>query len=215
MGSLGAALKNNERGFMEAALILSTTEESEMNIESLKKLSNTELLDLYNDMTAQAVKRFATRAVAEKRLEQAAREAGKWDGGDAKDSESATPAGDKSKPAKKVAPAHTGKPPKAVKEPKPAKVAKEPKPSGRPKADKLYKKFADNSKVYNPKKLTLQENSARNLVFSEVFNACCANGNEGVTKSQIEKSLAGNDKLNVAATLQFLVRYKFIQVEEV
>ena len=79
MGNLTEALKRNQRQFKIAGIFLLLPEDSNVDRAKLESMSTDELVDLYNDLTGEQVKRMASKAAAQKRVEAACREKGKWE----------------------------------------------------------------------------------------------------------------------------------------
>lgn len=79
-GGLAARLKSREADYLIAGILLQLTEDHDMNIDDLKKLSLAELRDIYNKLTGAKVKRFDDRVAANRTVAEALKAQGQWKG---------------------------------------------------------------------------------------------------------------------------------------
>lgn len=231
MSTLSQALREREKEFLAIRIFLFLNEGDTMNLEQLKAKPTQELIDLYNDLTNQQVKRMKNRQETEKRTIQALKDAGKWEEAAAMEEATGNGQPEEGPPetkgkgkAKKAVPAAkaekpTGKAKKApaeAKEPKqkPEKAKKEPKEKGErkkrgaPTKNVSYVLTAPNSKDRNPKGLKVQPNSSRAVVLSYLEKAKTPQ-----TRDSVEAHFAGTDGVNAGSALYFLAKHNFIKAQ--
>ena len=211
-------------------------EEKQMNLQQLKAMSTIDLIDLYNDLTDQQVKRMASRADAERRTIEALKAKGKWvetvDGLsdiEAKNVHETAKAGPntgsplrKGKPKSTRASKAQEKPAKPQKEAKSGKGKGEPqkasgkaapasgerKGRGAPSKNQTYTAIAPNAKDYNPKGFKPQPTSDRMVVLDFIRSK---KGQQ--TRDQIIEHFKSQD-VNVDAALYYLGKFGFCRVSE-
>lgn len=213
-----------------------------MNLEKLKSMSTLDIIDLYNDLSGQQVKRMATRKDAERRLEAELRAKGKWedtvDGtseAEARNIHETAKAGAntgnparKSKPAvtragKKVAGKAQEKPAKPQKEAKPAKGKGKPqKAAGKPTPAASGERKKKGAPSKNPTYTAIAPNAKEynpkgfkpQPTSDRMVVLDFIRSKKGQqTRDQLIEHFSGKD-VNVDAALYYLGKYGFCRVSE-
>jgi hypothetical protein len=223
MGNLIATLKERQRDYREIEIqLFLLPEDSTMTLDQIKKLTTAELLSLYNELKEAQLKRFADRATAEKRVEEALREKGKLDGPmtnkeaqNIRDTAKAgvndgTPLRQMKAPKSRAAKPEPAPKGKAAAKPAPGKKsAPTPKSkAGAPTKNQTFTAIDEKLKGYNPKQLRIQSSSARAKVLEFIKKS-----DAGKTRNQIDAHFPNGD-VNVSSALYFLSAYGFVKVVE-
>jgi hypothetical protein len=223
-GNLSGRLRENQRQYDIAGIILLTKEDQAMNLEELRSKSSAEIRDIYNGLVDKQIKRFADRVDAERRTAERLAEAGKWDGPlpgskgakAAKKAPAAAKSAPKGKGKASPAPApkaaaeaggKAGKPAKGTKQ-KAVRVAKAPakaKPVdkvGAPRTNLLY--------IATRTERRMNEGSAR----TKVYNFITVAGAKGIDREALENHFMNDETVNVKASLDYLVKMDMLKTKD-